>query len=135
VRACAAGASCTADKCRVITTPSPTPTPKHPKYKACVAKPGEPGVVAYYEDGRHEIAGRPNILHLGKDVVLKVVRGFEQCFMGTADGKPSSVYSYWRNVGKAESCPNGQILVKNAYPQWGDHMEPGANYCVRNVDL
>ncbi len=89
--------------------------------------------VAYYQDGRHAIAGIGDQF-FGRDLVM--ARGnngqFHQWFEGFDEyGIFVAIHSVW-NISKTGHCPDAWVTVENAYPQWGDYLQPGATYCVHN---
>jgi hypothetical protein len=92
-----------------------------------------PNVVAYYPTGPHGIVGIPGTNHEGADLVMKAGKSgnFQQWFYGTnpLTGETYGVHSIW-NVTKNGKCPANATLVENAYPGWGDYLQPGADYCV-----
>lgn len=63
----------------------------------------------------------------------------QQWFYGTSEELPNLTkgeHSVWKDVGSSTTCPNDKwVLVKNAYPAWGDYLNPGANYCVHTNDF
>lgn len=98
-----------------------------------------PQIVANYSTGDHGIPGEP-YLHTGADVVMRAGNSgnFQQWFYGTSaenGGITEGDHSVWKNVGTSTSCSDNETLVADAYPQWGDYLEPGANYCVKTNDF
>lgn len=97
-----------------------------------------PNVVAFYETGPHGIADEPGIYHEGMDIVMKAGKSgnFQQWFYGFADengGVIEGDHSVWR-VAK-DGCSNGWTRIEDAYPEWGDYLKPGADYCVKTNDF
>ncbi len=93
---------------------------------------GNPNIVANYPTGPHGIPGEAEF-HEGADVVMRAGQSgnFQQWFYGTsASENLHGEHSNWKNVGSATTCPNGWILFVDPYPEWGDYLEPGANYCI-----
>ena len=97
------------------------------------AADNNPQVVAYYPTGPHGIVSIPGANHEGEDLVMRAGKSgnFQQWFYGTfpLTGETYGVHSVW-NETKNGKCPANATLVENAYPGWGDYLEPGADYCV-----
>lgn len=97
-----------------------------------------PQVVAFYTSGDHGIVGE-SATHTGSDLIMQAGNSgnFQQWFTGTSTEGVTEEgdHSLWKNVGNSTSCPSGSDLVVNAYPAWGDYLQPGANYCVRTNDF
>ena len=92
-----------------------------------------PNIVAYYPDGPHGIVGFDGNF-IGQDLVMK--RGnsgnFQQWFYGTnPEGETLGIHSVW-NVSKDGTCQDSWILVKNAFPDWGNYFQQNTDYCVHN---
>lgn len=87
-------------------------------------------VVAYYPTGIHAIPTDPIQWFEGNDLVM--MRGntgeIQQWF---TDPSGHGIHSVW-NISNNGSCANGWVLISNAYPNWGDYLTPGADYCVHN---
>ncbi|KKR33151.1 MAG: hypothetical protein UT63_C0023G0014 [Candidatus Gottesmanbacteria bacterium GW2011_GWC2_39_8] len=92
-----------------------------------------PQVVAYYTEGEHGVPPESDT-HTGTDLVMQAGESgnFQQWFLGLNEetGKNEGAHSLWKNVGTDTTCPNGWTLVPDANPEWGDYLEPGANFCV-----
>lgn len=87
-----------------------------------------PQIVAFFTSGDHAIPTDP-IQHLeGTDLVM--LRGdsgqIEQWYTDTSG---HGFHSVW-NLTKDDVCPTDWVLVKAAFPSWGDYLTPGADYCV-----
>lgn len=99
-----------------------------------------PNVVSYYPEGLHGIPDEPGITHEGKDIVMAAGKSgnFQQWFYGTAyelDGtRVVGKHTVWK-VKKGLDCPDTWTEIKNAYPDWGYHFEPGKDYCVKTNDF
>lgn len=96
-----------------------------------------PNVVAYYPSGIHTIVGEQNDVHTGIDIVMAAggSGNFQQWFLGTSTNEGlHGDHSVWL-VQKNGSCANGWTEVVNAYPSWGDYLQPGANYCVKTNEF
>ncbi len=94
-----------------------------------------PNVVACYESGTHGIIGQSET-HTGADYVKKLGNyNLFQFFCGTSpsEGVHCEV-SLWK-LAKDKECPSGWILLEDPYPEWGDYLKPGANYCVKTITL
>lgn len=103
------------------------------------AADNNPQVEAYYPTGDHGIVGE-NDTHTGQDLVMRAGNSdnFQQWFYGTSTengGNTEGDHSVWKNVGDKTSCNGNSVSVQNAYPAWGDYLEPGANYCVKTNDF
>ncbi len=89
-----------------------------------------PDVVAYYPTGIHAIAADPISYVTGSDLVMK--RGntgqIQQWFTGEDN---HGIHSVW-NTSNDGICQNNWVLIKKAYPSWGDYLTPDADYCVHN---
>lgn len=106
-------------------------------YAAPFNAEGNPNIVANYPTGPHGIIGEAEF-HEGADVVkLNGKSGnLQQWFYGTSASEGlHGEHSNWKNVGTATSCSQGWDLVVDPYPEWGDYLEPGSNYCVRTNDF
>lgn len=97
-----------------------------------------PQIVANYPDGDHGIVGEP-FKHTGSDVVMKTGDNgnFQQWFYGFSEQEGGIIegdHSLWK-VSKDGTCPNDKwVLVEEPYPEWGDYLEPGVDYCVLTND-
>lgn len=94
-------------------------------------------VVADYSSGLHGIPGEFEN-HEGRDIVVQIGKDcknfFKQFFWGTSPSEGlHGVLSEWRIADKEGVCPKGEILVRDAFPEWGDYLEPGRDYCVKNT--
>ncbi len=96
-----------------------------------------PQIVANYPTGPHGIPGEAEF-HEGADVVMRAGNSgnFQQWFYGTSASESlHGEHSKKKNVGSQTECPNGWVLIPDAHPEWGDYLEPGANYCVHTNDF
>jgi hypothetical protein len=98
-----------------------------------------PNVVAYYESGAHGIPDEPGIYHEGKDLVMRAGKSgnFQQWFYGFANeygGVIEGDHTVWK-LQKDDQCADGWTEIEDAYPEWGDYLEPGADYCVKTNDF
>jgi hypothetical protein len=107
-----------------------------PTFAAPFNAENNPQIVANYDSGDHGIVGEP-YLHTGADVVMTTGKngGIQQWFYGIGeDGKKEGDHSVWK-VSKDGSCDSGWVLVEDPYPEWGDYLVPGADYCVHTNDF
>ena len=89
-----------------------------------------PNVVAYYPTGIHAIPTDPVTYVTGTDLVtMRGNTGEIQAWYTGEDGH--GVHSVW-NVSKDGKCSSNWVLIPQAYPNWGDYLTPGADYCVLN---
>jgi hypothetical protein len=95
-----------------------------------------PNIVANYPTGPHGIVGEPEY-HEGADVVMLAGQSgiVQQWFVGNSsvDGFHGD-HSVWKPTSDT-TCQSGSVLVLNAYPDWGDYLIPGSNYCVTTNDF
>lgn len=88
-----------------------------------------PNVVAYYPIGLHAIPTDPIQYVVGTNIVT--TRGNSGQIEAWYTGEDNhGFHSVW-NLAKKDECPNDWVLIKNAYPNWGDYLVPGADYCVK----
>lgn len=88
-----------------------------------------PNVVANYPLGLHAIPTDPITYLIGTNLVEKRGNsGQIQAWYTGEDGH--GVHSVW-NISKNGTCPEGWVLIENAYPSWGDYLKPGSDYCVK----
>lgn len=97
-----------------------------------------PNIVAFFPDGVHGIPDEPDITHEGKEVVMRAGNSgnFQQWFYGTSDEGPGKEgdHTLWKLL-KKDQCPDGSTLIPDAFPEWGDYLQPGADYCVKTNDF
>lgn len=94
-----------------------------------------PKIVACYESGTHGIVGQSET-HTGADFVKKLSSGnLFQFFCGTSpsEGLHREI-SLWK-FARDKKCPKGWILLEDPFPEWGDYLKPGADYCVKTITL
>jgi hypothetical protein len=99
--------------------------------------PDSAHIVAFYTSGRHEIPGEENDNHYGNDIVMRSGKSgnFQQWFYGTSDKKGlHGEHTVWK-VKKGNDCQNGWMEIRQAYPQWGDYLEPNTDYCVKTNEF
>jgi hypothetical protein len=104
---------------------------------SAIAFPNEdnPNLVAYYTTGPHGIPGVAEH-HEGMDAVLRLGSNgnFQQWFFGTSESEGlHGHHTVWKIEGP-NGCANGWLLVPTPYPEWGDYLTPGVNYCVKTND-
>ncbi len=96
-----------------------------------------PNVVAYYEEGDHGIVGE-NTRHWGEDVVMATGQNgnFQQWFYGDSEGEEGvhGEHSVWK-VSEDGTCADNWDHVHEPYPEWGDYLTPGVDYCVKTNDF
>lgn len=100
-------------------------------------KESNPNFVVYYPDGPHGIVGEDE-LHEGEDLVMRGggSGNFQQWFFGTSASEGlHGEHSLWMEKDPNKDCPDDFILVPQAYPAWGDYLQPGADYCVKTNDF
>lgn len=100
-------------------------------------KESDPNFVVYYPDGPHGIVGESGIDHEGEDLVMRAGKSgnFEQWFFGTSPEEGlHGEHSIWQ-VKRHGECPDDFVLVPNAFPEWGDYLEPDTGYCVKTNDF
>jgi len=103
-------------------------------------KADSPKTVAYYETGLHGIADEPGVTHEGQDLVQKLNKkgDFIQFFNGVSstEGQVSEI-SFWKEQNdKFKNSQNkGFVLVQDAFPEWGDYLQPNTDYLVKTIDI
>lgn len=92
-------------------------------------------VLAFYPNGSHGIPTQPGINHQGMDLVLKDFSygGIKQIFVGYSEQEGLHKHVTKWSVAPKGTCPKKSTLIKNAYPDWGNYLLPGADYCVKEV--
>lgn len=95
-----------------------------------------PHVVACYESGDHGIPGQAE-KHEGTDFVKSFLSGkilFQSfCGFSESEGLHREI-SLWK-MAKDNKCPSGWLIYSDPYPEWGDYLIPGANYCIKTISL
>ncbi|HUV71657.1 MAG TPA: hypothetical protein VMW25_01475 [Clostridia bacterium] len=94
-----------------------------------------PNVVACYESGDHGIPGQAE-KHVGADWVKSFLGGkmLYQFFCGYSDSEGlHREVAIWKV--KKDKCPSGWLLYEDPYPEWGDYLVPGADYCIKVITI
>ena len=98
---------------------------------------GNPNIVANYHDGIHTIPGEQEDIHTGMDVVMRAGKSgnFQQWFLGDSEQEGfHGEHSLWKES-KDGTCKNGDVLIEDAHPGWGDYLNPEADYCVKTNEF
>jgi len=88
-----------------------------------------PNKVAYYEEGLHAIPTDPITYVTGTNIVTE--RGNSGQIQAWYTGENGHGYHSVWNIAKKDSCPANWVFIEDPYPEWGDYLTPGANYCVK----
>ena len=94
-----------------------------------------PNTAACYESGTHGIPGEAEE-HVGADWVKIFLDGkiLYQFFCGTSPSEGlHRTISIWKAA--KDSCPSGWLRFEEPYPEWGDYLIPGADYCIKTIVL
>ncbi len=96
-----------------------------------------PNIVAYYPTGPHGIPGESEY-HEGMDIVMATDSNgnFQQWFYGwSASEGLHGEHSVWKIRKDGKDCDKGWLLYPDPYPEWGDYLTPGVDYCVKTNDF